>query len=377
MAFARPVALVALMGMTTACNSSSFQTLLYVPPGATARDVTQTADGGYAISGFGAGAGDLFVLKTSALGAAEWTRTYGGPYGDLGASIRTASDGGLILCGQIGTADPNHHDALVVRTEPDGEVRFSYRFESPGSDSCTEAFETSDGHVLASITSGAGDASAGLVAVLLDGTGQVSWSKTLHRFGGGAAETPDHGFVFASHEDSGGDSDVLLIRTDASGNELWRHRYLALGSQSGGTVTATAEGFVVIAGLVTCDLYCDSTPWIVETDASGNELDTVHVNAVLFPSDGVLTADGGFAFARSADPPAGGLQDIQLIVTDPAGSPLVTKTYGRASTDEASGLDRTADGGYVIVGRSVDSGPSPKIYLIKTDANGEAGPNPP
>ncbi len=159
---------------------------------------------------------------------------------------------------------------------------------------------------------------------------------------------------------------LVLVRRDDEANP-----------QKGVTAAQDLISKGAVVGLVTCDLYCDSTPWIVETDASGNELDTVHVNAVLFPSDGVLTADGGFAFARSADPPAGGLQDIQLVVTDPAGSPLVTKTYGRASTDEASGLDRTADGGFVIVGRSVDSGPSPRIYLIKADANGDAGPNPP
>ena len=51
-----------------------------------------TSDNGYIIIGYttsyGAGSRDIWLIKTNDDGIEEWSRTYGGPLGDVGFSIR-------------------------------------------------------------------------------------------------------------------------------------------------------------------------------------------------------------------------------------------------------------------------------------------------
>ena len=68
------------------------------------RSVVQTSDGGYAIVGhtysFGGGIFyNIYVIKLSANGTIQWTRTIGGTYNDYGLSIVQTSDNGYVITG--------------------------------------------------------------------------------------------------------------------------------------------------------------------------------------------------------------------------------------------------------------------------------------
>jgi hypothetical protein len=87
--------------------------------------VQQTADGGYIIAGtthsFGAGGDDVYLLKTDASGDTLWTRTFGGPDRDWGASVQQTSDGGYIVTGYTSDAGWNR-DVYLVKTNADPDV---------------------------------------------------------------------------------------------------------------------------------------------------------------------------------------------------------------------------------------------------------------
>jgi len=73
------------------------------------RDVFQTSEGGYIITGYSfplnmegvtsIGANDYLVIKTNALGVIEWQKTFGGLQDDYATSVKQTPDGGYILCG--------------------------------------------------------------------------------------------------------------------------------------------------------------------------------------------------------------------------------------------------------------------------------------
>ncbi len=89
-----------------------------------ARDIVQTPDGGFAITGFtcssGGGKADVWLIRTDKDGNHLWTRTYGGKERDEGYALRQAGDGGFIIAGYTESFDEGQGDAWVIKTDANG-----------------------------------------------------------------------------------------------------------------------------------------------------------------------------------------------------------------------------------------------------------------
>jgi hypothetical protein len=83
------------------------------------------------------------------------------------------------------------------------------------------------------------------------------------------------------------------------------------------------------------------------------------------------TSDGGYIVAGYTQSFGAGSWDIFLIKTDANGDVQWAKTYGGTSSDFASSVQQTSDGGYIVAGTTWSFGVGDyDIFLIKTDANG-------
>jgi hypothetical protein len=80
--------------------------------------IQQTSDGGYVVAGvtdsFGAGYGDLWILKLNTLGTVQWQKTYGSGGWDGAYSIQT-SGGGYVVAGYGASVG-------VIKLDANGEV---------------------------------------------------------------------------------------------------------------------------------------------------------------------------------------------------------------------------------------------------------------
>jgi hypothetical protein len=82
------------------------------------------------------------------------------------------------------------------------------------------------------------------------------------------------------------------------------------------------------------------------------------------------TIDGGYAIAGTTYSGGAGGR-VWLIRTDPNGDTLWTRAFERGSYDEGRSVRQTADSGCIVAGFTERTGSGADVLLIKTDANGD------
>ena len=144
--------------------------------------VSPTQDGGYlavgVTSSYGEGQEDVYLVKTDSAGEVQWTKTYGGPENDLGWSVRETPDG-YVIAGFTQSFGNGEFDFYLIKTDLDGEIKWSETYGGEGNDRCWALALTNDGgFVLAGETTSMGAGKEDFCLVKADSLGVFQWSKT-------------------------------------------------------------------------------------------------------------------------------------------------------------------------------------------------------
>ncbi len=89
----------------------------------------------------------------------------------------------------------------------------------------------------------------------MDGSGSVSWAKTIGGTGSdigySIAQTSDGGYVIGGRTDSygAGGYDFYVVKLDGSGNLSWTKTIGGTGSDVGNSIVQTSDGGYVIGGI--------------------------------------------------------------------------------------------------------------------------------
>jgi hypothetical protein len=126
--------------------------------------VQQTTDGGYIITGdirnISAGSSTVYLIKTDSTGNSLWTKSLGGINGDLGFSVQQTLDGGYVIAGYTYSFGAGAADVYLIKTDVNGDTLWSKTFGGTSNDFSYSIEQTTDGGyiILASTTSfGAGN----------------------------------------------------------------------------------------------------------------------------------------------------------------------------------------------------------------------------
>ncbi len=80
------------------------------------------------------------------------------------------------------------------------------------------------------------------------------------------------------------------------------------------------------------------------------------------------TADGGYVLTGRTKSFGAGNYDVYLVKTNPLGDTLWTRTYGGNSDDEAWSVQQTTDGGFIVVGSTLSFGTGyDDFYVVKRE----------
>ncbi|MEN6513014.1 PKD domain-containing protein [Methanoculleus sp.] len=266
--------------------------------------IQQTADGGYILTGCtqsngddvsgNHGGGDVWVVRLSASGDIQWQRCLGGSDYESGYAIQQASDGGYILIGETWSNDGDvsgkhgddwNSDVWVVKLDATGNINWQRCLGGSDYEAGYAIQQTSDGgYILIGETwSNDGNVSgkhgseweSDAWVVKLDATGNINWQRCLGGSGSGSGDSiqqaNDGGYILAGSTSSiDGDvsgthgdernSDIWVVKLDATGNINWQRCLGGLESEWGESVQQAADGGYILTG----------DTWSNDGDVNGN-----------------------------------------------------------------------------------------------------------
>jgi hypothetical protein len=305
-------------------------------------------------------------------------------YETYGEAVIQAFDGGYLLVGSIN--DNVTHNLYVAKTDGNGEMQWNKTYPSTNDVTGRDVVQTSDGGYViaghASISGENGTYSDDIFLMKIDATGNMQWNKT---YGGAGDEysndfipTSDGGYALSGHvyPENTPENDTinyaLLVKTDASGNQLWSKTYPVTNETDAYSIIQVNDGGYVSAGyLAQEDLATNETNypiWLFKTDLNGDMVwNQTYAGTNDFYVDSVSqTVDGGYALTGATEiynneTDASG---VFIIRTDPSGKQLWNQTHFITNStvdDNATDINfyyetcsiQTIDGGFAFGGLNV------------------------
>ncbi len=292
-----------------------------------ARDIEQTADGGYIVlgetnstdgdapTGYG-GTKDIWLLKFSAAGTIEWQKRIGGNGLDIGNHITITDDGGYLIA--------------ASSSSNDGDIRGNH---------------------------GTGGYTDG-VLLKVNTSGVVQWSKC---FGGSKNEELldieiINGKIFASGYANSTDGDippdqknydVWLLALDANGNKMFSKIYGGSQNDVSYSMTKGADGSLTLAGYTTSTdgdvsgAKGSQDYWVINVNQTGKlnwqkvlgGIDAEYANSIITDKDsGYIIA--GISYSSDGDiAGAKGEGDYWVVKLSPSGNVIWKRNWGGSDND--------------------------------------------
>ncbi|MGB9940735.1 PKD domain-containing protein [Methanosarcina sp.] len=321
----------------------------------------------------------------------EWQKCLGGQSFDYGSSIEQTSDGGYIVAGGSysidGNVTGNHgsQDSWVVKLDKSGDVVWEKCLGGSSSDYGSSIEQTSDGGYIVAGFSNSIDGnvtgnhgSQDSWVVKLDESGDLVWQKCLGGsspdYGNSIEQTSDDGYIFVGFSNSTdgnvtgnhGGKDSWVVKLGESGDVVWEKCLGGSSSDFGSSIEQTSDGGYVVAGGsgsndgdVTGN-HGSQDAWIVKLDESGDVVWQKCLGGSSSESASSIeqTSDGGYIVAGYSNSNDGnvtgnhGSQDSWVVKLDESGDVVWQKCLGGSSIDYGRSIEQISDGGYIFVGYS-------------------------
>ncbi len=324
-----------------------------------AYSIQQTSDGGYIVAGYsssndgdvsgwhegydsdGNPTYDYWVVKLNSVDDIVWQKCLGGSDYDKAHSIQQTSDGGFIVAGYSSSNDGDisgHHgstgypyyDYWIVKLSSSGDIEWQRSLGGSARDEAYSVQQTSDGGFIVAGYSYSNDGdvsgnhgmpgSPDYWVVKLNSTGDIVWQKCLGGSGYDEAasiqQTSDGGFIVAGYSYSNdgdvsgnhGRGDYWVVKLDSAGTIVWQRSLGGSDEDWAASIQQTSDGGFIVAG------WSDSN----DGDVSGHH----------------------------------GMMDYWVVKLNAAGDIVCQKSLGGSANDDATSIQQTSDGGFIVAGYS-------------------------
>ncbi len=189
----------------------------------------------------------------------------------------------------------------------------------------------------------------------------LSFCQTFHIQYGGLLidfdKTIDNGFILTGVGGLGESSEsVILVRTDSLGTIIWTKKFDDIDDERGYSVKQTNDSGFIVAGQTSIDgiPYPKTKIILLKTDANGNEVWYKKYNFSYRSTVSTLlnTIDGGFIIGGNLSDSLSTINDNLLIRTDSAGNIIWDIRYGDHGQEQITSIEQTTDSNFLVTTRS-------------------------
>ncbi len=268
--------------------------------------VCQTTDDGFIMTGytysFGAGANDIWLIKTDPSGYEIWNKTFGGSEGEYGMSVQQTTDQGFIIAGSTSSFGAGEDDGWLIKINADGNELWNITVGGEYNDWFGSVAQSCDGgYIITGDTASFSTGSYDAWFVKTDKSGNSQWQTVLgdaffDETGYSVQEMMDGGFIatgsITSHNTSL--SDIWVRKLNASGSEQWYLIVQGAQKDCGYSVHPTKDGGSVVVGY-TDSFYMNDRNVVLIKLSSNNENLPPEIPTLTGPSRGIVGKSYNFS----------------------------------------------------------------------------------
>ncbi|MFN7116564.1 MAG: hypothetical protein ACK4TA_07160, partial [Saprospiraceae bacterium] len=364
--------------------------------------------------------------------------SFGGAKSDLATALVQTNDGGFLTVGYSESfGSDNDVDVYVVRTDQDGKLLWSQIYDEANIEQAFDVIQVENGDflIVGSIKNSVGE-QENVYLLRINQNGGLVWSKqygkvATYEQGRSLVKARDGGYVIvgSTNDTPSGEDNILLIKVDEQGNQIWSRNYGGDKDDNGRAITAFRDGYVFVGSSdnVAPNAF-DKDIIVYRIDAQGNNFwsqpvrisspERDEANDVIATRDGnivlagvtngegdayvvKLNSNGGILWKTPVVRPFGQeatavveMQNGDLVVTgvneissqnvdilfaklNSLGNELIVNNLGESNrTDIGEDVVITTDGGFAIAGyTSLVLSFIDDLYLVRTDPQGNTKTN--
>jgi len=338
--------------------------------------VIQTSDGGY----LSIGSTNLihptrynaYVVKTDSTGNLEWEKSIFGPFREEAMSGLETREGNFLIAGRIKNTKRGPHLYLTM-LDREGNFIWSSIMPRDTADEFGSIIQTSDGYIISGYNIEEDMRDTDALIIKTDLEGELVWRKTYgspyaEEMIASIAETSDGNYVLVGTEEielydptpraygTPKAINVILFFVDSDGNVFWGKEIGGGGYYRGNSVALTRDGGFIVAGSYSLSGRRSGDALLVKTDETG---EMVWSRTFGGPNDDtfndvIQTHDGGYLVVGStASFGAPNSENVYIVKTDEYGNQMWSKTYGGGNHEYGICVQQTSDGGYIISGSAM------------------------